>query len=57
LVLGNINISGPSGNANISLPVPVSGPGGKGTLYVVAKKTAGGRNFETSQVEVRIRTN
>lgn len=50
LALGSINISGPSGNADIS--IPVSGPKGKGTIYVVAKKSAGEWNFEKLQVEV-----
>jgi Cytochrome oxidase complex assembly protein 1 len=50
LVSGNINISGPSGNADIS--IPVSGPKGKGTIYVVAKKSAGEWTFQTLQVEV-----
>ena len=50
LASGSINISGPTGNADIS--IPVSGPRGKGTLYVVAKKNAGKWNFETLQVEI-----
>ena len=47
---GSINVSGPSGNADIS--IPISGPKGKGTIYVVAKKVAGEWRFETLQVEV-----
>jgi len=53
-VSGNINISGPSGNADIS--IPVSGPKGKGTIYVVAKKSAGEWTFETLQVEIEGQT-
>jgi hypothetical protein len=47
---GNINISGPSGNADLA--IPVHGPTGKGTIYVVAKKSAGLWQYETLQVEV-----
>jgi len=50
LASGNINSSGPSGDANIS--IPLSGPQGKGTLYVVAKKSAGVWELETLQVEI-----
>jgi hypothetical protein len=47
---GNINISGSSGDADIA--IPISGPNGKGTIYVVAKKSAGLWTFRTLQVEV-----
>lgn len=47
---GNINISGPSGHADIA--IPISGPKGKGTLYLVAKKSAGQWNFDRLEVEV-----
>ena len=50
LASGSINTSGPSGDADIS--IPISGPKGKGTLYVVAKKSAGLWTFKTLQVEV-----
>lgn len=50
LTTGNISVSGPSGNASLS--IPVSGPASKGTLYVVAKKSAGRWQFETLEVEV-----
>jgi hypothetical protein len=50
LASGNINISGPSGNADIS--IPISGPRGKGTLYVVAKKSAGEWSFQRLEAEV-----
>ena len=39
LVTGSINISGNSGDADLSLPI--SGPKGKATVYVTARKTAG----------------
>lgn len=47
---GSIDVSGSSGDADIS--IPIRGPKGKGTLYVVAKKRAGRWEFETLQVEV-----
>lgn len=46
-VSGNINISGSSGDADIAIP------NGKGTIYVVAKKSAGFWTFRTLQVEVQ----
>ena len=39
LVMGNINVNGSSGHADLA--IPVSGPQGSGTLYVVASKSAG----------------
>jgi len=47
---GNANTSGSSGDADISFPL--SGPKGKGTLHLVAKKTAGVWKLETLQVEI-----
>jgi len=47
---GNISISGSSGDADIS--IPISGPKGKGTLYVIAKKSAGEWNFQRLEAEV-----
>ena len=38
-LLGNHQESGPTGNAN--LQVPLEGPNGKGTLYLSARKSAG----------------
>ncbi len=49
-VSGNINISGPSGQADLS--IPISGPDGKATVYVVAEKTAGQWAFSTLVVEI-----
>ena len=40
---GNTNVNGSSGEADLS--VPLSGPKGKGTLYVVATKSAGEWNY------------
>ena len=47
---GSLNSSGSSGSADVT--IPISGPKGKGTIYVVAKKSAGEWKFETLQVEV-----
>lgn len=51
LMSGNINTSGPSGSADVS--IPLHGPKGKGTLYAVATKSAGRWEYETLEVEVR----
>lgn len=50
MVSGSINVSGPSGNADIA--IPVSGPNGSGTIYVVAIKSAGIWEFTTLQLAV-----
>jgi hypothetical protein len=49
-VSGHINVSGSSGHADLS--IPMVGPKGKGTLYVVSEKSAGRWKFETLQVAV-----
>ena len=49
-VSGSIETSGPSGHADLS--IPLSGPKGKGTLYVVAQEKAGIWNFETLEAAV-----
>jgi len=49
-VEGSININGDSGDADIS--IPISGPRGKGEIYVVANKIAGVWQYKTLQVEV-----
>jgi hypothetical protein len=54
LASGSVKTSGSSGDADVS--IPVSGPKGKGTIYVVAKKSAGLWQFETLQVEVEGKT-
>jgi len=48
-ISGNIQVSGPSGNADIS--IPISGPKAKGTIYAVAKKSAGKWYFDKLEVE------
>lgn len=50
LVSGSINISGPTGSADIA--IPISGPDGDGTIYVVATKSAGQWEFSTLEVEI-----
>lgn len=45
---GTIQVSGPSGRADIA--IPISGPKGKATLYLVAQKSADQWKFETLQV-------
>jgi len=46
---GNIQVNGPSGSADFE--IPITGPKGKGKIYVVAKKSAGRWSFETLEVE------
>lgn len=48
-VTGSIHTSGPSGDADVS--VPLSGPKGEGDLYIVAKKSAGQWSFTTLEFE------
>ena len=48
LVTGNINLNGSSGEADLA--IPLSGPKGKGALYLVATKSAGQWNY--SQLEL-----
>jgi len=47
-VSGNINVHGASGEANLS--VPLHGPRGSATLYIVADKVAGEWIFERMEV-------
>lgn len=47
---GNINVSGPSGNADIA--IPISGPKGKGTLFAIATKRAGEWHFRLLEVAI-----
>lgn len=47
---GQINTSGPSGSADIA--IPLRGPKGKGTVYAVASKSAGRWEYQTLEVEV-----
>ncbi|HUK87202.1 MAG TPA: cytochrome c oxidase assembly factor Coa1 family protein, partial [Terriglobales bacterium] len=48
-ISGSINVSGPSGDADLS--IPISGPKGKGTVYVVGKKSAGEWSYTRMEVE------
>ena len=50
LVSGNTNINGASGEANLS--IPISGPKGKGTVYVAATKSLGRWNYSGLVVEI-----
>jgi hypothetical protein len=57
LVSGNSNVNGASGESNLS--IPISGPKGKGTIYVSATKSLGrwiysGLVVETGQTHERI---
>lgn len=47
---GNIRVSGPSGSADLA--IPVSGSQHKGTIYVVAKKSAGLWHYQTLELAV-----
>jgi hypothetical protein len=50
LISGQLNVSGSTGNANLS--IPISGPRGKGTIRAVANKTGGVWRFTCLQVSV-----
>jgi hypothetical protein len=50
LVSGNTNVNGASGEANLS--IPVSGPKGKGTIYVAATKSLGRWNYSGLVMEI-----
>jgi hypothetical protein len=47
---GSISVNGPSGNVDVS--IPISGPKGSGTLYVVGTRNAGRWQYQTMEVEV-----
>ncbi len=49
--VGSINRSGRSGHADLS--IPISGPDGKGTIYVVAEKSDGQWSFSTLEVAIQ----
>jgi len=51
LITGNINVSGSSGSADLA--IPISGPKGKATIYVVAETSAGKWVFHVLTVEIR----
>jgi hypothetical protein len=50
LLSGNTNVNGASGEANLS--IPISGPNGKGTIYVAASKSLGRWNYSGLIVEI-----
>ena len=50
MISGSTNVNGASGDADLA--IPISGPKGKGTLYVVAKKSAGQWTYERLEVEI-----
>jgi len=55
IVSGNSNVSGAVGEANLS--IPLSGPKGKATLYVEAKKSADTWFFQTMVVKLERQVN
>ena len=50
LLSGSVNVSNASGDADLS--VPISGPKGKGTIYVTAHKSAGRWHYSVMQVAI-----
>jgi len=50
LVSGNTNVNGASGEANLS--IPISGPKGKGIIYVAATKSLGRWNYSGLVLEI-----
>lgn len=50
LVTGNISVNGPSGNAELG--IPLKGTKAKGTIFLEAKKSAGQWTFSLLQVKV-----
>lgn len=50
LVSGNTNVNGAAGEFNLA--IPISGPKGKGTIYVSANKSLGQWNYSGLIVEV-----
>jgi hypothetical protein len=50
LMSGNTNVNGASGESNLA--IPISGPKGKGTIYVSANKSLGQWNYSALTVEV-----
>ncbi len=50
-VMGSINVSGASGQADLA--IPISGPKGKGTVYAVASKSMGRWSFSKLAVEIK----
>ena len=54
LVSGAISVSGPTGNAD--LEIPISGPKNSGSIYAVAQKSAGQWTFSRLEVAVKGRS-
>ena len=50
LLSGNTNVNGASGESNLA--IPISGPKGKGTIYVSANKSLGQWNYSGLVVEL-----
>src|SRR5439155_4420578 len=50
-VSGSTNVNGASGEANLA--IPIYGPKGEGTLYVVAEKSVGAWNYSSLVVVVK----
>jgi|CZKD01.1.fsa_nt_gi hypothetical protein len=50
LISGQLNVSGSTGNANLS--IPISGPRGKGTIRAIANKTGRVWRFTYLQISV-----
>jgi hypothetical protein len=50
LISGSLNVTGPSGAADLS--IPLHGPRGDATLFVVAAKEAGEWRFERMEVDL-----
>ena len=50
LLSGNTNVNGASGESNLA--IPISGPRGKGTIYVSATKSLGRWNYSGLVVEL-----
>jgi hypothetical protein len=51
LVFGSIHVNGPSGEADLA--IPISGPKSSGTIYVVATKSAGRWHFQVLEVGIK----
>jgi hypothetical protein len=51
LMSGNTDVNGASGESNLA--IPISGPKGKGTIYVSARKSLGEWNYSGLVVEIR----
>lgn len=50
-VSGNTNVNGAAGEANLA--IPISGPKGKGTIYVKAAKSLGRWSYSDLVVEIQ----